>query len=273
MTEEKEAIRGLCDLPHDVLFHVLLVAHARQLNILARTCRCFRDLITGPAHFPFLLKSRIEHRGCLKAAARSGFTDVVIRLLDRGVRPNKTDAFEALVGACRNGYLWIVQILMQTVQLNRLEAVTLLQEASANGHVPIVSHLLHDMYEIGTYGDADKAILLALDRGFPDVVHLLLDRGVRPRVHLRYAVFSRVVETGHIDTVRLMLHRQIHRDDEDSGNQAIMRASKEGHLDIVQFVLDRFHMSRKSLLFAHALATRNGHQDVARLLQRTERVG
>lgn len=179
------------------------------------------------------------------AAADLGQTDVVLKLIGRGLDANtaSADGTTLLMMAARNGNLALVEALLK-------------QRAN---------HLMRNRF-------GDTALMLAALNGHLGVVRRLIElRGPQENrdgwTPLHYAAFS-----GHVEVAQLLVERGAAVDAPAPNSQtALMLAAGAGHLPMVAFLLGEQAnpaLRDHSGMTARAIAQGKGQTDVAEYLRR-----
>lgn len=200
--------------------------------------------------FALLLASRTAIGGVYEeaiAAVRLDKTDVVARLIQRGLAPNTADT----------------------------SGTTLLMVAARNGNTELLEFLLRsgaNVLNINGYGET--AIALAALYGRKMAVQMLIDAGAKidgPEWGpLHYAAYN-----GHDQVVRLLLLRGANVNARAPNQQtALMLAARNGHYDVVQLLIDSgasLDMGDLRGNTAQSIALKAGNHDIAGVLRAAAR--
>ena len=138
------------------------------------------------------------------------------------------NTYNSIREASEKGYIEIVKFFLD----NGFDSRETITWASIRGHVETVKFLLSGDYhlDLGNYDNA--AIRLASERGYSEVVELLLKDGrANPGANNNYAI-QFAARNGHVDVIRLLL-----RDNRVDPSFAVQIASKRGHLDVIRLLL------------------------------------
>lgn len=141
-------------------------------------------------------------------------------------------------------------------------------EAARKGDDATVKALLEKGVDVNTpfrYGAT--ALSYACDRGHVEVVKVLLEHGADVNTKdTFYGVtpLDRALQRGHVAVVRLLLERGA-----EGSDRVLSTGAVEGKKEMVKIVLEKGGTSRERLTLALALATENGHVEVAELLRET----
>lgn len=135
------------------------------------------------------------------------------------------------------GYVGSVKKLLALpyLCLSQDTAATLLEEASTNGHVEVVSELLRDP-RISPSCHTNTAFIAACQKGHLEVVKLLLaDPRISPQGFFNEPI-KKASENGHTEVVRLLL-KDPRVDPSSTKNYAVRWASYGGHAETVKLLL------------------------------------
>jgi ankyrin repeat protein len=189
-----------------------------------------------------------------RQAAGNGHLDVVKLLLEKGAEVHARKDF-ALLEASANGHLEVVKLLLEKHADLHAENDSALREASATGHLNVVKLLLEKGADL--HAENDSALREASATGRLDVVRHLLEKGAD--LHAEAAPVLR--PNGRLDR----LNRLLEGDDARSlKGSALYRASANGHLDVVNVLLEK-GASIKNLLDA---AKRTENFELERALEK-----
>jgi ankyrin repeat protein len=201
-------------------------------------------------------------------ASRNGRKEIVQMLLqDKNVQINHHNKFgnSALVMASTGGHKEIVQILLEIQHINAnqqdQDGFTSLMWASRNGHKEIVQMLLEkkdtNVNQLGK--DGSTALMWASRNGHKEIVQILLGN-----VDIN-------VNKQDNDGFKSALTSEF--DNNEFGqivSTALIEASKCGHIDIVQILLDHkdinVNLQCKNGFTALMWASRIGHKEVVHIL-------
>ena len=154
-----------------------------------------------------VLKTQNEIKDALGAAIKSGHTDIVRLLIGMPVFQGFSRLYAGflLISAAKNGYVDIVQILMEiTGTTFNWQVESALEHAAKNGYADIV-RLLLDMRRGGLINRIGCILNRAVENGHYDVVKLLLDE---PGIVLNWQIVSSlgyVVTNRHRSVLKLLL--------------------------------------------------------------------
>ena len=183
----------------------------------------------------------------LHAAASSGHTPVVTRLLDSGwsLEARTEFGFTPLYLAVLNGHLETVKCL-QCLQLSprgaKREHDIMLYSAAAYGVEAVVSQVIEKgSYTVDWSGENDwTALHLAAWSGHTPVVTRLLDAGwsLEARDDAGVTPLTYAAWDGHLETVKCLLsHGAQINTQSDFNSTPLHLASSEGHTDIIKLLL------------------------------------
>jgi len=127
------------------------------------------------------VNSCVSEGGCpLITASSGGQTETVRFLLDKGGNINirNENGRTALTDAVYNNHIATVRLLLSRgADVNaRADGYTLLDRASHKGQTEVASLLLAN--GAGSNGDSDVALRIAIINHHPEIVKLLLDKGI-----------------------------------------------------------------------------------------------
>jgi ankyrin repeat protein len=182
--------------------------------------------------------------GALEAAASRGLKELVKFLVDD---KRATGIYDAFCKASGNGHLEVVKFLADRGVSNMDMA---LKYAAGQGHLDVVQFL---------FGKGAKKLQEALWdsvwNNHLEVVKFLKSQGVDDRWTLPFAA-----ELGHLDLVKFLSDGSSEKD----LNNALVEASHQGHLKVVEFLVDK---GAKSLDESLSGAIRQGHKQVVDFLK------
>lgn len=212
-----------------------------------------------------LLKAgaELDANVCLHAAAAKGHLSIVRWFLDAGAevntfKPNKRVLNElcgqectALQLAAHGGHLEVVKMLVQEkADVNSPAAPggrTALQAAVEREFIEIVNILLAERADINAPAamQGATALQLAAASGNIDLVNLLLQEGATLEMNVPLGIrpaLERAAKAGHVKIMeRLLQHGDKHVPEKstDFRLQALHAGTKEGHADVVRFLLEK----------------------------------
>ncbi|KAJ7127859.1 ankyrin repeat-containing domain protein, partial [Mycena epipterygia] len=181
----------------------------------------------------------------LEMAARSGGTEVVGLLLEKGVNANGEGEkyHNALAAACTSDFRTeTVRLLLENgSEVNGHEEESPLQVAATNGCTQIV-RLLLGRKGVNVNAQSKKygsALQVAAINGHLEIVSLLLKKGadVNSQSKKYGTALHTTCRNGHADIVRLLLENGV--DIETQGGKALQVADKKGHKDVVRLLLEK----------------------------------
>lgn len=187
-----------------------------------------------------LLEAKADTNSALMIAAAAGHKEIVLLLLENGVRPVNENAL-TLFEAALNGFEEIVEILLKAgadVDEKFDDDRTALHAAVQNGHCDVMNLLLKCGAKIDAVSkQGHTPLFAAAHNGFIEVVRLLLKNGANPNA---------TITTKY-------------------GNRPIHSASLKGYHEIVK-LLCKHKISQNDLNQALCLAAQNSQSQTARVL-------
>ena len=184
----------------------------------------------------------------LVAACKSGDDSLVLSLINSGVNVNCLVKFgygewSPLMMASAEGHTDIVKLLLQRgaqVDLQYDHGSTALMRASDRGHMNIAKLLMDHGAEVGR----DQVLVEACESGDDSLVLSLINSGVNVNCLVKFGFgewspLMRASAEGHTDIVKLLLQRGAQVDLQNNvGQTALMWASDRGHMDIAKLLVD-----------------------------------
>jgi len=192
-------------------------------------------------------------------ASNSGRLDAVQRLVENGIKVSN----RALIGAsidghlcvikylvsvgpisvhiqneeifrlaCKNGYLDIIEYLVENGVDIHLDDEYALHWASCNGHLNVVEYLVKNGACVCS--DNNRAIILASDSGHLDVVQYLVENDANGLDHMALLT---AVENGRLDIVKYLV--EIGHDIHSIPRYILRRTSILGHFDIIEYIISK----------------------------------
>ncbi|OCT47116.1 hypothetical protein CLCR_11257 [Cladophialophora carrionii] len=237
------------------------------------------------------LEERCASQTPLVAAARNGYSEIVMALLRAGARRNSTDDDErlsALSWAARNGQKEVVDCLLRYQDVDiylrdpRLDR-NAFQWAAAHRHEEIASRILAEMYTRWGNQAQPRCISLLLEaaeRSQLGALNILLRRdGLMPDSTHRpdgRTALSLAAENGQTTVVQRLMGKdtEVNSVDRD-GKTPLMWAADKGHVEVVEVLLeservyvDAVDSSRRT---AYDWALKQGRFEVCKLLTSVQR--
>jgi ankyrin repeat protein len=280
---------------HDVI-EVLLDADA-ELDIashggqtaLMLASRCGDDMIASLlVEFGAATDLEDEYgRTALHLASWLGNYEVVEILVyceDVNLKAREINGRTALMLASKSGYLDIVGLLVDHCEdfdelgLEDDKGRTALMLAAKNGCTDVVDLLLSFGAEMDTEdGFGRTALMLASRKGHLEVVELLIDAGADLNVGDKkdFNAISLASASGHLRIVNLLFEEGADVMVNSDGESPLVLASVNGHLDVVEYLLDFDHvigdemrlvLDRVDIELAIQRALHNEHLEIVKLL-------
>jgi len=221
-----------------------------------------------------------EGESLLSLACSAGYYELVQVLLamnanveDRGSKGDCTPLMEASSG----GFVDIVRLLLlhhANVNAQSSSGNTALHYASCGGYEDVVSVLLEHSADLEHQNENGHTPLMeAASGGHTGVARLLLDKGAGINTHsseFKESALTLAAYKGHVDMVQFLLERgadQEHKTDEM--HTALMEASMDGHVEVAKLLLEhgaQVNMPADSFESPLTLAACGSHVDLAHLL-------
>lgn len=138
-------------------------------------------------------------------------------------------------------------------------------EAVRQGDAARVEALIAKGANVNAYWRyGETPLFFACDRGFTQIVKVLLDHGAE--VNIRDTFYgmtpvARAADKDHVDIVKMLLAKGA------SADSVLMMGADDGKLDVVKAALDTGKVKKESLSWALAAANREKHPEVAELLK------
>ncbi|XP_071097342.1 uncharacterized protein [Haliotis cracherodii] len=158
--------------------------------------------------------SNISLKGCLHYAARSGHTETVQHLLNKGAVTNESDC----------------------------QSYTPLHLACESGNINTVEVLLSSSADVNAVGHKGRTPLhIACARGYDRIVDCLLDRNADPNIKNKFnntPLLSAVVE-GHLEVIKLMVLKGAKSQIAGAnGSNYLIACCTRGHKDVVRYLIE-----------------------------------
>jgi ankyrin repeat protein len=207
----------------------------------------------------------------LISASHRGYSDIIRLLLENDADINITDnnGFTALILASRNGHTEIVRLLLENdadPNITDNSGVTALIKASYEGHTEIVRLLLENDADINiTDNNGVTALISASHEGHTEIVELLLEYDADPNIseHNGVTALFWATDLGHTEIVRLLLENDADPNikTKNGATFLIRMASRNGHDDIVRLIQDHINLqkAKQNLAFATSFNSRLGN--------------
>lgn len=218
-------------------------------------------------------------RGPLHKASRGGHLEAVKLLVEHGADAEAAaeDGTTPLMEAVRGGNMDVCKFLL-TLGVNSnaqtITGSTALKEAIECNYIELARILLNAGADGSNVGQAGlwPPLHIAVEKGLPDIIELILDRGVDINLQARggFTPLATAAQYGDSDIVKALLERNADTSvltDDGLGPMSI--ASQSGHVEIVKTLLkyevniDEGFMDRRTPLL---WAIIRGHVQTAKLL-------
>jgi ankyrin repeat protein len=216
-----------------------------------------------------------EKGNALCFAAKQGWCEVVLDLLELGAEPDYKDSSSrtALSYAAQCGSAdTVVELMNWGASPNSEDSNhrAPLSYASEAGHISVVKVLLADTRIFLDSSDKNRwtALTWAAQNGHKEIVKMLLDKGAY--VGFRDTLLLRASENGHKEIVQMLLDQGADVNARNEyGQTSLICASIEGHKEIAQMLLDKgadVNAPYKDGKTPLVLASLFGHKEIALML-------
>jgi len=185
-------------------------------------------------------------------AAEQGNEGKVLFFLEKGVPVDAKDkqGYTALMKAASNGQEKVVNLLIEKkagVNAITVFGTTALMQAAWNGHLNIVKLLVENKADIHMQGAGGWTALYfaALsDRGHPEVVRFLLEKGANPNIkdYMGLTLLMQAAWNGHLNIVKLLVENKADIHMQGAGGWTALyfaALSDREHPEIVRFLLEK----------------------------------
>lgn len=213
----------------------------------------------------------------LMEASREGHEEMVALLLSQGADINaQTEETQetALTLACCGGFLEVADFLIKAGADIEAGANTPLAEASQEGHIDLVRHLIEAGANIhATSATGDTPLMYAAENGHTDVVQVLLEAGasIEHEAEGGRTPLMKACRAGHLCTVQFLVSRgaNVNKVTTNNDHTPLSLACAGGHMAVVEYLLangaDSTHrLKDNSTMLIEA--AKGGHAQVVQLL-------
>lgn len=255
---------------------------ALQCEVLALACGRGHGEVVKLLLADNRIKSTAGGGRALREASSRGHTEIVqILLANQCVNQiTATSQGAALVLAARYGHIEILkQLISDNSTITQVDYNNAFWAAFDNDHIAIAKFLLEDSLASGDppridpSQDSNKALRLASEKGYTEIIKLLLRYDCVDPTVMDNSPIEMAACYGRLQVVKLLLaDERVSRLDRIKGN-VIQFASRGGHVDIVKFLLTYPYIDPTAQdNSAIRLAAEHGRAEVVRLLLQDERV-
>ncbi len=191
----------------------------------------------------------------IQHASENGHADIVALLLE-SEKIGKAGRNRALITACTNGHVNVVKLFLEGFIHYTFPSnpIDLINYAFANGHSAVVELIL------SKFGQ-DHLLYLACESGELSVVKFLLKKGADPKPRgYGCSAIEVAAKNGHVEVVAFLLKV---KDSRINPNSAMKAAATYGHAIIVKLVLSDNRIVSSDITKSFILACENDHVKVA----------
>lgn len=166
--------------------------------------------------------------------------------IQNGIRKERIDLIQserpidinyALQESAKNGYLDLVEYLINKGANINDEDEYALQMSASNGHLDIVTLLLNNGATI--HSDNDLALRFSAANGHIEIVKLLIDKGANIRASSDYAL-QWSASNGHLEVVKIIVEEMLNSKNVtikcNVCSNALQLSALNGHLEIVKYL-------------------------------------
>lgn len=206
----------------------------------------------------------------IKLAAQGGYDEILRILLDYPLDITDYKTGEAVVAAAKNGHLNAITRLIDNQQILVMHIGRAIIEALKNGHKDVVKYFLRyiniahqDLLQIAQI-DSFTGLEFGWSHKNPEVIQAALNRGdISEQVILNFT--SQAAKDGAFACIKVFLDHK--PDNNNLSNAALLIASKNGHLDIVNYILQNRVVDEASLAHSLAYAAQANHLELLKLIK------
>lgn len=213
----------------------------------------------------------------LMEAAREGQEEMVALLLSQGADINsQTEETQetALTLACCSNSLEVAEFLIKAGADIERGANTPLMEASQEGHLELVKHLIGAGANVNaTTASGETALMYACENGHTNVAEILLDAGadLEHEAEAGRTGLMKAARAGHLSTVQFLVSRggNINKVTSNNDHTPLSLACAGGHINVVEYLLSQGADPTQRLKDNSTMlieAARGGHTKVVQLL-------
>jgi hypothetical protein len=207
----------------------------------------------------------IDRIKVLKAAARQGRVEVILRLLEEFKIPDN-DRTELIKAACENGHVNVIERLLVGFEISQSERGNLLKEAAKNGQAHVITCLLRN----GQINEIDLmyAYLFATQKGQESVIQTLLQNSPNINHVIRGRLVIEASGGGHLSIINMLLENGA-TISQNLRCEAIIKAADSGNANVILRLLeDEDKVLQDTREKAIVAAASKGHISVVAQLMR-----
>ena len=193
----------------------------------------------------------------MRSAVEGGYLDIVKLMIEKGANNFGAYDFEhAMIKAVKNGNLDIVKLMIEKGANNFRGAFdTAMVSAARGGYLDIVKLIIEKGASISL-----EAMRSAVEGGYLDIVKLMIEKGADDFTISN--ALNNAAREGQINIVKYLFGKTA-----NSSNSSVMRyAIYGGHLDVVEYLIDKVEYDLNDLNDIMAKAVDNGKLDIVKFL-------
>lgn len=206
----------------------------------------------------------------VKLAAQGGYDEILRILLQHPLTLSAWETGEAVVAAAKQGHLNTITRLIDNEQIFVVHVGRAIIEALKNDHKDVVKYFFsynnissEDLLEIVQI-DSSTGLALGWSHQNPEVIQAALNQGnISERVILNFT--SAAARKGAFACLKVFLDHN--PDNNNLANAALRIASKNGHLEIVNYILQNRVVDHATLAHSFTYAAQANHLEILKLIK------